>query len=162
MRFNTMLTALTVVLLGLSLFACNSKPTDNSVTPTNISPSITPNTFQKWTLRQVVDAFKSAGLEVGEVRENDVADIYGAPTTALEFASFNIPSRGEDAGGLIFVFSSEADMQSVYNYYKEAGWYDNGLYYPWVFIKDNILLQINGILGKSMAQKYGEALDNLK
>jgi len=173
MRLITAFATLMILLLGLTFSSCTSTIATAPVTSTlqfvasptiqhpNLTPSVTPNAFQKWTLQQVLDIFKTTRLEVGSVRKNNTFDLYGAPTVAVEFANFNVPSRGVDAGGLIFVFSSEADLQLVYKYYKDAGWYDSGLYYPWVFIKDNILLQINGILGEPQAKEYGDALDRL-
>jgi hypothetical protein len=130
-------------------------------TSTSSPTMVLANEFQKWTLQDVLDAFRTAKLEVGEVRKNDPSDLNGAPSAAVEFANFSVPSKGVYAGGLIFAFSSEADFQSVYSYYKNAGWYDSGLYYPWVYRKDNILLQINGILSDVEAEKYGDALQQL-
>ncbi len=162
---------------GLWLSGCSTGATAISAEPTLLRTTPSPhpeqtaatsatavitNAFQKWTLQQVLDAFSAAELEVGEIQRNDPSDLAGAPRVASEFAFFHVPSRGVDAGGLIFVFSSEADMQSVYKYYKDSGWYDNGLYYPWVYRKDNILLQINGILSKVQADKYGAALEQLR
>lgn len=103
-----------------------------------------------------------AGLEVETDQENTLTDIHGAPDVAVESLRFNIPSKGQDAGGLIFIFANETDQNTVYTYYKELGWYDNGLYYPWVYQKDNVLLQINGIVDEFTADGYGNALSLLQ
>lgn len=141
-----------------------NSPTLSPIDPTSEQPSSSPNpatNFQKWTVKQILDAFASKDLEVGQVWMNDIRDLHGAPSLAVEFARFEVPSHGKDAGGIIFSFSSQADLEAVYKYHKDLGWYDSGLYYPWVFIKDNILLQINGILGETEAKEYGDILDSL-
>lgn len=117
--------------------------------------------YEKWTAQQVIDAFEAANLAVGEYRKNDPLDLAGAPLLAVEHIRFFDPSRGQDAGGVVFSFRSQEDLDTVYKYHKDSGWYDSGLYYPWVFVRANILLQINGILGKSEAQKYADVLANM-
>ena len=136
--------------------------TEEIPTPTDSAISTSP--YEKWTALQVISAFKAASLEVGEIRKNEPFDLAGAPHVAIEFVRFFAPGRNgnPDGGGLVFSFASQKDFDAVYNYYKELGWYDSGLYYPWVFIKDNILLQVNGILGEPEAQRYGDALQAMR
>lgn len=131
-----------------------------TLTPSLVEGSPSPR-FQRWSVQQVLDAFTVAGLEVENVRFNDPFDLSGAPTLADEYAQFFTPSWGLDAGGLIFAFASQSDLDAVYKFYKDLGWYE-GPYYPWVTVKDNILLQITGILSDIGAEKYQSVLLNLK
>jgi hypothetical protein len=125
--------------------------------------SLTPtHRFQRWSAQHVVDAFQAAGLEIGETKKNDSFYLAGISTQAVEFIRFFVSSRGVDAGGIVFSFSSQEDLDATYKAYKDAGWYDSGLYYPWVYVRANILLQMNGILSDAMAQKYIDVLRALR
>lgn len=110
----------------------------------------------------MLEAFQTAGLEADPVRLNDPRDLYGAHVGSGEYARFYVPSWGGDAGGLVFAFETEADLKATYQFYKDLGWYDSGLYYPWVATKDNILLQINGILSEEAAKRYLSVLAALR
>jgi hypothetical protein len=47
------------------------------------------------------------------------------------------------------------------NYYNELGRQSAALF-SWVFVKDNILIQINGDLPETTARKYEAAIIDLK
>jgi hypothetical protein len=157
---------LSLLVAGVLLSSCQiglnriTPPNTPAVTSTLVEGSPIPR-FQRWSVQQVLDAFTVAGLEVENVRFNDPFYLYGAPTIAVEYAQFFTPSWGRDAGGLIFAFASQSDLDAVYKFYKDLGWYE-GPYYPWVTVKDNILLQITGILSDIGAEKYQFVLLNLK
>ncbi len=153
-----------------SLSSTQAAPATSTTARAKLTPTLTisiataspTQPYQMWTARQVIDAFEAAGLETGEYHINDPLDLFGAPPLAVEFIRFFVPSRGQDAGGMVSSFASQEDFDMVYQHHKDLGWHDSGLYYPWVYVRDNILLQINGILSEPEAQKYADALDHMR
>lgn len=120
------------------------------------------SSFHQWRTSQVVAAIEAAGLEVKIVRtgkkyEDDGLSMF----MAVDAARFRIPSAGENEGGIILSFYNADDLARMQNYYL-------GLnrampeYSSWVFVKDNILLQINRSLPGAEARKYAAALDAME
>lgn len=113
---------------------------------------------------EVVVAFEDEGLEVGDfypVEEDKDFEKSPTPNTFEEGTRFEIPSLGKDSGGRVFVFEDRENLQVLRDYYRElenmpvfgpslhSHLYDDGL----------VLLQINGELPKSEADRYGEVLE---
>ncbi len=63
---------------------------------------------------------------------------------------------------MVFAFDSQEELNATYQFYEDLGWYESGLYYPWVYIKDNVLLQLSGILDQRVADAFGEALATIQ
>ena len=61
----------------------------------------------------------------------------------------------------VFSFQKEIDLQQVLDYYIAL---DQSLpqYNSWLFVKDNLLLQINRSVPEDVAKRYAEALDLLE
>lgn len=127
-------------------------------TPTP-EPSPTP-AFQKWTSTDIVNIFNSADLEVEEPRTMTKDDYGMAPMSATEGTRFLIPSLCEDCGGRIFSFSNQEDLDLTKTYYEELG-KSSAIFFSWVFVKDNILIQINGDLPEIKARQYEASLNSL-
>lgn len=128
-------------------------------TPT-ITPSPTPR-YDVWKVQQAQEAIISAGLEF-ENPINMTKDDYGAaPMSAAEAVHFFIPSLCSDCGGRLFSFTSNEDLALMEHYYTELG-RQSAWFFSWVFVKDNILLQINGDLPEETARKYEAAINSLK
>lgn len=124
-----------------------------TVTPTPI--------FSVWGAEDVQTAILSAGLEYSDPREM-TADDYGmAPMVADEAVRFLIPSLCADCGGRTFILSSQADLDSLAEYYNELS-KASAMFFSWVFVKDNVLIQLNGSLPEETALKYQSALESMK
>jgi hypothetical protein len=115
----------------------------------------------KWQSSQVVEAFKSAGLEAESARPMTKDADGMALMVAVEGTSFLIPSLGEDKGGRIRSFDSPEDLEKTKAYSVKLG-KENAAFFSWIFVKDNILVQINGNLPEEQAKKYEAALSALK
>ena len=89
------------------------------------------------------------------------ADYGLAPKTAVEGTRFLIPSLGPNSGGRILSFANADDLAKARDYYVEAG-KASAMLFSWVFVKDNIVVQINGTLPEEQAKKYEAALDGMK
>ena len=106
----------------------------------------------------VVQAFREAGLEVGEsypVEQEPGWEELPVPKTYEEATRFEILSIGEDSGGRVFVFESEEDLIAVRDYYE-------GLprsILPYVYAKGKVLLQINRNLPEAEAERYNAVLN---
>jgi len=124
-------------------------------------PTDTPelvSAFQTWTSDQAIEAFEAATLEVEGVRPMTVDDYGPAPMTAVEGTRFLIPSLCEGCGGRVFSFASQKDLEAMEHYYVELGRATAWLF-SWVFVKDNIVVQINGTLPEEQARQYEAALN---
>ncbi len=105
----------------------------------------------------VVQAFREAGLEVGEsypVEQEPGWDKLPVPKTYEEASRFEILPLGEDAGGRVFVFESEEDLAAVRDYYAGLA---RGIS-PYVYVEGNVLVEINSRLPEAEAAKYGAVL----
>jgi hypothetical protein len=153
----------TVVVTQLVEVIITATPIPASSTPTPTTPpTMTPTpAFIIWNTQQVVDVFLAAGLEATDVRPM-VADDYGiAPLLAIEGTRFFIPSLCGDCGGRIMSFASQTDRDALQKYYKKLA-ESSALFFTWVFVKDNILVQINGDLPEADARLYEAALYGMK
>jgi hypothetical protein len=121
-----------------------------------------PDKFQKRSSSHAVEVFKRAGLEVGETWPMKKPKDYGlGPTVAIEGTRFLIPSLGEDKGGRVLSFSSKEDLEKSRRYFDELG-KASAAFWSWLYVKDNLLLQINGELPEEKAKQYEQALNSLK
>jgi hypothetical protein len=85
-------------------------------------------------------------------------DYGAAPMIDIEAAQFDIPSVGEDGRAHIYSFASEGDLEKMIKYYADAS-ADN---FSWVYVKDNILVQIDGRLAEEKAKLYEAAIGNVR
>lgn len=129
------------------------------VTATSVPVTATPE-FIKWTPDQVLSAFQNAGLEIGEPYLMQPTDYGPAPMVAAEGKRLLIPSMGVDFGGRVFSFASQNDLDTMYHYYEGLG-KASGWFFSWLFMKDNILVQINGELPEDRARQYEIVLNSL-
>lgn len=113
--------------------------------------------FERWHSTEVVAAFRSAGIEVGEVSAIEPSTQGLAPVTEKEGLRFLIPSLGAEAGGRVFSFRNEADLAAKRAFYEGLN-RRSSTTFSWVFVRENILVQINGRLGQAQARQYEAAL----
>ena len=112
---------------------------------------------QQRTSAAVVAAFKAVGLEAEQPRPMTKDDYGAAPMLATEGTRFLIPSLGNDAGGRVFVFASQAALEKTKAYYDELG-KESAMFFSWTFADDLTLVQINGDLPEEKARQYEVAL----
>lgn len=113
--------------------------------------------FDKWKVAQVESAFKSARLEFATPRAMTSDDYGSVPRVAKEGVRFFIPSLGGQKGGRIYTFRTAIDLQTVQQYYSSQSGTP-----PWIFIKDNILVQIHSDLPENRANQYKSALNTFR
>lgn len=82
---------------------------------------------------------------------------YGAAPYVCEGARFAILSLGNDGGGRIFLCKKKADRDRLANYYRELGKV-SARFFSWVFIKGNVVLQLNGDLDEQRAKELASSI----
>lgn len=108
------------------------------------------------TLDQVVEEFSDSGLEFEDPRRMQTRD-YGMAPYLCQGVRFLIPSLGDDSGGRVFVCKNRKDRDVLANYYRSLG-RATAMAFSWVFVKGNIVLQINGDLDEQLAKEYGSSI----
>lgn len=111
------------------------------------------------TSSDIVDALQAAGLEA-ESPSPMSADDYGLAPYLGEGTHFLVPSLCEDCGGRAFVTDNNSDAQKIADTYIAIG-EESALFFSWVFIKDNMVIQINGDLDEDTARQYEAALNDM-
>ena len=123
-----------------------------------VSPS-----FNRWQTTDAIQAFHAVGLPI-EILElsKDEHDLF-SNQVGQQSIQFVVPNQGDPdlARGIIFSFQKEIDLQQVLDYYIAL---DQSLpqYDSWLFVKDNLLLQLNRNIPEEVAKQYAEALDLLE
>jgi zinc ribbon protein len=135
-------------------------PSDTpQLVPTSVStPSV--SAAKSWTTSQVTSAFRRAKLEISNPRPMTNDDYGSVPHLATEAIRFFLPSLGGQKGGRIYDFANANDLQTVKQYYTSGA--SGAASPPWVFTKDNILVQITGDLPENRAKQYQAALTSLQ
>lgn len=125
------------------------------------------NIFRYWgtpSSESIVEAFRDEGLPVGSsypLEEDGGWETSPVPKTYEEGTRFLIPSLGYDAGGRVFVFENEEDLEVVASYYRNIEnmpIFGEGLH-SHLYSDGLVLLQINGDLPEWEAGRYGEVLE---
>lgn len=104
----------------------------------------------------VVNAFKQAGLEAENAHPMTTGEYGEAPRVCIG-TRFLIPSLGQDNGGRIFVCDKPEDRDQLVSYYQGLN-KTNSFLFSWVYVKGNIVVQINGDLDGQTAAKYEQAI----
>lgn len=109
-------------------------------------------------LEKLVEEFAETTADLGfeEPRRMGPKD-YGAAPYVCEGVRFLIPSLGDGAGGRIFLCRNKADRDRLARYYRDIG-KASALFYSWVFVKGNVVLQLNGDLEERRAKEYASSI----
>lgn len=132
-----------------------------TVTPSpspEASPTAEAAEFQKYTSQDAIDAFIAAGLEAESPEPVDPNDQSPLPKTFVEAQRFFIPSLGEDRGGRVFSFANQRELDIVRDYYEAF----TGALASWVFVKDNLIVQIAADYPREQALLYETVLGSLE
>ncbi len=151
-----------VIITQIAITQVAEAPTATLEVPTaTVEPTRAPLIFSSTvTPQDVINAFKAMGLEAENVRAM-TKDDYGLSPMASEGMRFYIPSLGADKGGRVMYYDDPAILQAAKTYYEELG-KSSAIFFSWVFVNGNILVQINGELPEEQAVKYESALLEVK
>ena len=109
------------------------------------------------TVDDIVQAFKDADLEVGEVTEMDKKEFGDA---RKEGKRVLIPSLGDDAGGRLMSFDKEKDLETTKAYYVDLG-KSGPMFFSHTHQSGQFLLQMNGEMEDAEFEKYMKAMDGV-
>ncbi|MFC7062835.1 stress protein [Halobacillus seohaensis] len=112
------------------------------------------------TVDGAIKAFQDAGLEAENATEMTKDDYGMAPMKSEEGKRFLVPSIEEGAGGRIFSFEKEEDLDQMKEYYDSLG-EESAIFFSWTIKHENILVQINGDLPEEKYEEYKTTLESL-
>ena len=113
--------------------------------------------FQKWTSQEVITQFQAAGLETGAPVSLTSEDFNMFIRKTDDATFFFIPSACEGCRGRVFAYSNKTDLNLTKSYYENLAKGGNWLY-SWLFVKDNILVQMPGDIPEDIAKKFEKEL----
>ena len=115
--------------------------------------------FAKFSSQEVANALQAAGLEAVSIRPM-TRDDYGLAPYVGEGTRFFVPSLGQEKGGRIIAVESLEQREGLRTYYESLG-QQSAAFFSWIFVRDNVVVQINGDLPEAMARQYEAALNSL-
>jgi len=115
---------------------------------------------RQWSAGDVIGAFVAYHLIDGVGVRALTKDDYGLAPYVGSGLRFRLPALCADCGGRVFTFESAADRDAVRAYYEGMGRQSAALF-SWVFVRDNVLVQINGDLPEAQARQFEAVLQGL-
>lgn len=141
--------------------APTSTPTMAPTVEPTVEPTTAPAPAGRFTADEVVAAFQAAGLEAESARPL-TRDDYGMAPLLGDGLRFLIPSLcEEDCGGRVFVIEDMDDRDRLASYIRDLSDI-SAMLFSHVFVRDNIVVQINGDLPDERAAEYERALAELE
>ncbi len=104
----------------------------------------------------VVLAFQRAGLEIEEARPMMEQD-YGTAPQVCDGMRFLLPSLGPSHGGRIYYCDDPAERDSLVAFYEAIG-AESPAAVSWLFVKENVVVQLNRALSEEKARAYEMAI----
>jgi len=133
-------------------------PTDTPTSAPTVKPTAT--VPRKLKPSDASDAFKRASLDVVNARQMTSADYGTIPMIADEAMRFFVPSIGDNRGGRIYSFSSNANLLRV-KQAAEAVVNSQGAH-PWVSVNSNLVLELSGSMSSTLAAQYQKAFNAIR
>jgi len=162
MKTNALFLYVTAMLGACVIIGCGSGSFNGVPSPETRIPTQVSGGRASWRAQEVIDAFLNAGLAVGEYTIDDPTEWnVGSRESVTSYIRFFVPDKGLGAGGLVIECPDEQSRDVIYREYEALGYYESGIYWPYVMKKDNILLQLNGMLTSEYAEQYFAVLDHL-
>lgn len=111
------------------------------------------------TTEEMISAFRDEGLEVGKVQPQRPEPGSPLPNVWKKQVRFLIPSIGPDAGGRVFTFEEEEDLNTVRSYYEGLNDLGGLFCCSHVYTDGLVLVQVPGDVPKNRADEYGRVLE---
>lgn len=153
--FHLVVLAIALPLLGLAYLAWTALPTAraNNTVAQELGPA-------HWRSGEVIAAFHQAGLPAEVVRgaTKDGRDGF-ASLMVTDAVQFRLSDEDMEMG-TVFCFKNKSDLERLKSYYQSL---NESLpqFSSWLYVKDNVLLQINHEVPEEKARTYAAALDLL-
>lgn len=153
--YHLVMLAVAIPMVGLAYLAWAILPT-MSVSP----PAPAATEAMRRNSLDVIAAFHSAGLDAEVVRGTTKDERDGFSTgMVVDARRFRISDK-EGEMGMVLCFESPGDLAQMRNYYQRL---NRALpqFGSWLFVKDNVLLQINHEVPEQTARAYAAVLETL-
>lgn len=149
-------------LILLSLLACGS-PVIASPSSLGSLPTLTPTAlFPRWEATYVMRAIRRAGLVCEDIHLMAPEEYGALPSLASQGVRFSTPSLCPECGGMVLSFDRVNTLEATKLYYLNASAPGEPGASSWVFVKDNVLVQLSGEIPRAQAIRYGSVLVHLK
>lgn len=145
---------------GIGLVAWEELNVSSQASVPQDIPRTVPHVRTTWQSADVVNAFLDAGLECEDPQPLAVND-GTAPFIAEEATRFMLPSVCNGCSGRIYSFNDQGQLDRARNYYIGLGEQDPQ-YFSWLYVRDNILVQLNGRMPEEQARLYRQALMGMR
>ncbi|MGQ9502690.1 MAG: hypothetical protein ACUVSF_03165 [Anaerolineae bacterium] len=145
---------------GIGLVAWEELNVSSQASVPQDIPRTVPHVRTTWQSVDVVNAFLDAGLECEDPQSLAVND-GTAPFIAEEAIRFMLPSVCNGCSGRIYSFNDQGQLDRARNYYIGLGEQDPQ-YFSWLYVRDNILVQLNGRMPEEQARLYRQALMGMR
>ncbi|MGC8877904.1 MAG: hypothetical protein ACP5R2_01610 [Anaerolineae bacterium] len=145
---------------GIGLVAWEELNASSQASVPQDTPSTVSRVRTSWQTADVVNAFRDAGLECEDPQPLAVND-GTAPFIAEEATRFMLPSVCDGCSGRIYSFSNQAQLDQARDYYIGLGEQDPQ-YFSWIYVRENILVQLNGRMPEEKARLYRQALMSMR
>lgn len=153
--FQIVVVAAALPILGLAFLAWTLLPTA-SITHTAQAPL---ESTRRCSL-DVITAFRAAGLDARVVRDATKEERDGVfPGMRVDARRFRISAK-EAEMGIVLCFQNRDDLEHIQGYYLAL---NRSLpqFRSWLFVQDNILLQVNREVPERRARAYANVLYTL-
>jgi hypothetical protein len=124
-------------------------------TPNSPGASVAPG-FRRYTADQVIAALQAAGLSISDVKAAPRDPNALAPDVAAETKTFAIASIAP-RGGQVLSFNEPHDLQEMQAWF--ARFPDLA---PYVYIRDNVMVQLHTSLPQAEAERFKVALEAMR
>lgn len=142
------------LVLSLGLAGCGDSSTNKNPKGTDSNTEEEQKILAK-TTNDVIKHFKDDNLGLGEVSDLP-SDEFG--NIRKEGKRLLVPSLGDDAGGRLFLFANEENLQKAKSYYDELG--NSGpMFYSHTHRSGLFLIQMNGDMEDNEFAKYAASLE---
>lgn len=124
-------------------------------------PTATPIPFDRYSAQDVFNAFARAGLQIQNPEKATTVLGRGAPTEFRDRYLFEVP-RIAPAGGQVIEFANQTELQAWQDYIQQLS--SNSATRRdviYVYVKGNIMLQLNANLTAQEANAYRDALEGM-
>ncbi|MBI4826013.1 MAG: hypothetical protein HY807_06280 [Nitrospirae bacterium] len=126
--------------------------TQSPVMPITLAHHIAPPGFPyEWFAKDAADSFRKNGLKV-----NTASAVKDEHPKAKECMKIHVTSNDKNLEGCILTFEKKEDLEAQQKHYLALN--EKGELHNWSFVKDNVLLVLDGSVSEEEARLYESSL----
>ena len=113
-----------------------------------------------WLAREIIKSLNDNGLNIDQTGNVSEDEIDTLPADIRNGVKFSIRSDEQIRSGCVLEFEKKKDFETIQGHYLELN--KNNELHTWSFVKDNILVVIEGAMPEKEIQAYKAVLMNIK